>query len=48
MIAFFTSTIVVEFEPSDDNATAAEDALNEYAVEHDILKSFDLQEIREN
>ena len=44
-IAIFTATITVEFEKSDDNATAAQDALNEYAVENDILKAFDLERI---
>ena len=48
MIAFFTATIVVEFEKGDDDATAAEDALREYIVEHDIADNFTLEGIQEN
>ena len=48
MIAFFTATIVVEFEKSDDDATAAQDALNEYIVEHNIADNFTLEGIQEN
>ncbi len=48
MIAFFTATVVVEFDKSDDDATAAQDALNEYAVENNILDAFELQGIQED
>lgn len=46
--AIFTASIAIEFEKGDDDATAARDALNEYAAENDILKAFDLEEIEED
>lgn len=48
MIAFFTATIVVEFDKSDDDATAAQDALNEYIADNNIADAFELQGIQEN
>lgn len=48
MIAVFTATIAVEFEKSDDDATAAEDALSEYMMNYDILKAFDLVTIEDD
>ena len=48
MLATFTATIVVEFDKSDDDATMAQDKLNEYAVENNILEAFELQAIEEN
>jgi len=45
MRGYFTAEIVVDFDKSDDDGTAARDALNEYIDSHDVSEAFELDKI---
>jgi hypothetical protein len=47
MRGYFTAEIVVDFDKSDDDGTAARDALNEYIDSHDVSEAFELDKIED-